>query len=508
MNERVLQNAAQLAQGPKPELARPLITDLLATAPDDADALTLLGIIEQRAGNIPAALAALGRARECDPSNPARLGNHALALKRAGHLNEAIAALQEALALRPRAPVTLANLGACLIETGRPGEAVPHLERALEIDDRHFDSLNNLAIALTRIGKAAEALRIYDRALRLRADHLETRLNRIDALGVLDSHAAVNEVKAILARCPGHPRASNQLGMLLEAQGERDDAIEIYRSSIDKAGLFHPIGVNLTRILVQTGRYREAITLADQLISDLPSVTTPMALKCAALARAGLHTDLDAMLDLNRFVKIIDFEKVDGFASRKTFDAELARELSCHTSLTFDPKGLVTRQGWQSDDLADATTPALTALINLAKNAISTYLTNLPESDHPFQMARPDKWSLTMWGTILNPGGEVGAHIHAPNWLSGVYYPDLPNVVSASEEGWLVMGALPKELGGGGIQRRYEPAAGRMILFPSYIWHGTLPFSGDQPRLSIAFDCVPMGVGRPHRLERQPDRSG
>lgn len=502
MNERVLQNAAQLAQGPKPELARPLINDLLAAAPDDADALTLLGIVEQRAGNIPAALAALGRARKCDPSNPARLGNHALALKRAGHFDEAIASLQEALALRPRAPVTLANLGACLIEAGRPGEAVPYLEKALEIDDRHFDALNNLAIALTRIGKAANALRIYDRALLLRTDHLETRLNRIDALAALDKNAAVKEVRAILARYPSHPRASNQLGMLLEAQGEFDEAICTYRSSIDKAGLFHPIGVNLTRVLVQTGRYQEAIMLADRLIIDLPSVTTPMALKCAALARAGLQSDLEAMLGLDRFVKISDFAEIDGFASLKAFDDKLAEELAGHTSLTFDPKGLVTRQGWQSDDLADADTPALTTLANLAKDAISTYLVDLPEGDHPFQLARPDKWSLTMWGTILRPGGEVGAHIHAPNWLSGVYYPDLPDVVSANEEGWLAMGVLPNELGGGQIHRRYEPAAGRMILFPSYVWHGTLPFSGDQPRLSIAFDCVPAGVGRPHRLQQ------
>jgi len=29
------------------------------------------------------------------------------------------------------------------------------------------------------------------------------------------------------------------------------------------------------------------------------------------------------------------------------------------------------------------------------------------------------------------------------------------------------------------------------VLFPSYFWHGTLPFSSVQPRLTVAFDAVP-----------------
>jgi hypothetical protein len=29
------------------------------------------------------------------------------------------------------------------------------------------------------------------------------------------------------------------------------------------------------------------------------------------------------------------------------------------------------------------------------------------------------------------------------------------------------------------------------VLFPSYVWHGTVPFAGDQPRLTVAFDAVP-----------------
>jgi len=36
-----------------------------------------------------------------------------------------------------------------------------------------------------------------------------------------------------------------------------------------------------------------------------------------------------------------------------------------------------------------------------------------------------------------------------------------------------------------------RPQPGLLVLFPSYMWHGTVPFSGTQTRLTIAFDIVP-----------------
>jgi hypothetical protein len=38
-----------------------------------------------------------------------------------------------------------------------------------------------------------------------------------------------------------------------------------------------------------------------------------------------------------------------------------------------------------------------------------------------------------------------------------------------------------------------RPTVGTLVLFPSYFWHGTVPFSSSQPRLTVAFDAVPIG---------------
>jgi hypothetical protein len=34
--------------------------------------------------------------------------------------------------------------------------------------------------------------------------------------------------------------------------------------------------------------------------------------------------------------------------------------------------------------------------------------------------------------------------------------------------------------------------AGRLVLFPSYMWHGTVPFLSPTARTTIAFDAIPL----------------
>ena len=36
-----------------------------------------------------------------------------------------------------------------------------------------------------------------------------------------------------------------------------------------------------------------------------------------------------------------------------------------------------------------------------------------------------------------------------------------------------------------------RPLPGKLVLFPSYMWHGTAPFTSAQARTTIAFDIVP-----------------
>lgn len=500
--ERVAE-AARLAQGPDPARARPLVDRLLELRPGDGDALTLSAMVAQRTGNAERALADFRAACAADEGNPARHQNLAVALKAAGAYAAAIAAFERALALRPGHAATLANLGSCLIAAGRPEAALAPLGQALAHAPGHAEAANNMGVALARLGRHREAAQHYRTALAARPDHAEAALNLADALGATGQpREAQALVAAVLERRPDQPRAANQLGLLRERAGDHAGAAAAFARGFDAAAPDHALGVNLARALIRAGDPERALGVCDRLIATQPSITTPLALRLAALERLGRPAQRDALMGVARFVAIHDFESAPGSPDMAAFDRALGEELRAHPSLTFEPEGLVTRKGRQSGELADAASPALRALAGMARERLGQALATLAAQpcDHPFLRALPREWSLTLWGTVLQPGGAVGAHIHAPNWLSGVYYPAFAPDGHDPDAGALALGLLPDELGGGGAPVVLRPRAGRMILFPSYLWHATLPFAGERERISFAFDLVPAGIGRPHRL--------
>jgi hypothetical protein len=64
---------------------------------------------------------------------------------------------------------------------------------------------------------------------------------------------------------------------------------------------------------------------------------------------------------------------------------------------------------------------------------------------------------------------------------------------AASDAGWIQFGQPMDELGLDLPPRRLiKPKPGYLALFPSYTWHGTVPFVDAEPRLTIAFDMQPM----------------
>ncbi|HEX2792962.1 MAG TPA: tetratricopeptide repeat protein [Croceicoccus sp.] len=495
MSDNLLAEAARLAQGPNPADAAPLLARLLADAPGSADALTLTGLVAQRTGRGEEAIAHFAAARDAEPGNPARHQNLAVALKSAGRFDDALAAFRAALRLRPGHAATLANMASCLIAADRPAEAIAVLDGAAD----HPDVCNNRGVALARLGRRAEAAEAYARALALRPGHVETRLNLADVAG---DEEAERLVAGVLAELPGHPRAANQLGLLREKAGDHAAAARALAQGFDRARPNHALGINLARNLIRSGEAAQALEVCQRMLAVSPSVTTPLALASVALDRMGEGEARDALIGIDRFVTVHDIDAVDGFADLAAFNAALVAELAAHPSLVEEPEGLVTRQGRQSDELADAGTPAIAALGRIARSRLAQELARLAgmARDHPFLRALPQDWSLTLWGTILRAGGEVGSHIHAPNWMSGVYYP----AFAEGEDGAFAIGTLPAELGEPDMPHRvFRPRTGRMILFPSYLWHGTLPFAGPD-RISFAFDMVPAGIGNPHRLARRP----
>jgi hypothetical protein len=86
-------------------------------------------------------------------------------------------------------------------------------------------------------------------------------------------------------------------------------------------------------------------------------------------------------------------------------------------------------------------------------------------------------------------------HLHPQGWISSCYYVTVPEVAKdqSAKQGWIKFGEPELDVAlQNPIRRAVHPVPGRLVLFPSYMWHGTIPFQDAALRTTIAFDAVPL----------------
>jgi ectoine hydroxylase-related dioxygenase (phytanoyl-CoA dioxygenase family) len=84
-------------------------------------------------------------------------------------------------------------------------------------------------------------------------------------------------------------------------------------------------------------------------------------------------------------------------------------------------------------------------------------------------------------------------HVHSQGWISSCYYVRVPQVSADTtlQAGWLKLGETDLQLAHRErIGRMVQLREGMLVLFPSYIFHGTTAFDTDEERITVAFDVV------------------
>lgn len=141
--------------------------------------------------------------------------------------------------------------------------------------------------------------------------------------------------------------------------------------------------------------------------------------------------------------------------------------------------------------------PVIRQLRAAVTSAVQRHVAQLPPIDpsHPVLRQRRDRRVRFSgsWSVRLRSGGHHANHVHPLGWLSSALYVALPakDPTGAPDSGWLTLGQPDEKLGVDLPPRRtIEPIPGRLVLFPSGMWHGTVPFAEGQ-RLTVAFDVAP-----------------
>jgi Flp pilus assembly protein TadD len=456
---------------------------------------------------------------------------HVAAYAALGRQSEAVAHYRRLVALAPHDPVAAHALAVALNAANQPeeGERVARqtLCRTRPTAALHHTHGRSL-IALERFDRAEAAMRECVR--------LEPRL--------AEAHNSLAQL--IWMRTGNIIEATGALDQALEKY-EHDDALWATKAALlQGAGDAHggyaclakraarpdPNPMLLIRAALAALEFEPvtALTLAERAMRAQPNNPTARKLLCAAYLGVGegagalvecatllqatpddqyliaMQTTALRLLNDSRYEALCDYDKMTLSTVLETPPgwsdlASFLTELTSHLNALHNPHGhrllyQSLRRGTETtQDLSRSQDPVIQALFHAFAAPIARYREQIGPGEDPLRRRNRGVSRYNgSWSVRLHRAGYHTSHVHPRGWISSACYIQLPDsmragrtaegILSFGAPGMMTTPALDAELS-------VRPEVGQLVLFPSYFWHGTLPFHSEQPRLTVAFDVVP-----------------
>jgi len=482
----------------------------------------------------------LGRAREAeihcntllegDRSSPDAWALLGFVLGSQDRLSEAENAYRQALTLAPGNPAVQRRLGTLLARQERVEEALVTLDRARALGARGFELEFTRGRVLTQLGRLEEAERAFAAATNARPRNAEAQLDLARVRQALGEADFTRSLAAVVREAPQDVRLQEVLTGLLLRASRGDVAEQLLREQLRVASApvpylrfmlsqvlreaqrlpeaetealeaaaalpdDPPVVENLVSILLSRGRPEEALAFVRPQRARSPLAQSWIAHEATAARLLGQPAYRE-LYDYQRFVRVYELQPPAPFSSMAQLNAALEQALMRRQRPHLQPLRASLRNGQQTiRNLVTDPEPAIRALMRAFEEPLRAYLAALGTApDHPLSARNNGAAQLkNSWSARLNRGGFHVNHFHDSGWISSAYYVQVPEEAGDEglKSGWLKLGEPRYPTPEAGVGCYVQPRPGQLVLFPSYMWHGTTPIHGPQPRTSLSFDALP-----------------
>lgn len=445
-----------------------------------------------------------------------------IALDGLGEYDGAINSYRNALKLQPNMPDLHFNLGIVFGNLNRFEEAANSYRKAIALNPKFFEAYGNLGTLMQKQGKLEEAVASYRKAISINPDargyfNLGTALRD---QGKLDE--AIKSYQQAIELFSNYADAHSNLGETLRDQGNMQEAIKSYQNALALNPNHPSANYNMAEFLYLAKRYDEAIPHFE--VSQLDD---------------WQERSMYCLYKAERFDEFKN--KLDAIVQSGTHTAPFLATLSTHYAINFgvdDPynfckNGLDFVYKAAIPELSSPNSPLLQALLNdinnaeiaervqgmlhngkqsagnlfkrpedsfrtlaeLVKKEFIHYKNKFAGADCELIKSFPEELEFTSsWFVKMRQGGHLDSHIHEIGWISGAVYLAMPSDKKSPEEGAFEYGTH-----GDSYPQKHSsfpvgsviPNVGEIVLFPSSLFHRTIPFTSNEERICIAFDLKP-----------------
>jgi uncharacterized protein (TIGR02466 family) len=444
-----------------------------------------------------------------------------LALDQQQKYAEAVTSYRTAIQLKSNMPDLYFNLAIALTNINQLEEAEAAYRQAIKLQPSFFEAHGNLGTLLQRQGKLDEAIQSYQTGLRINPQDARGYFNLGTVLrdkGLLDE--AVQHYQKAIALFPNYTDAYNNLGETYRDQGNMPDAVLQYQEALARNPQHANANYNMAEFLYLAKRYAEAIPYFEQSQLDdwqerilyclyKDSQFDTFRQKRDALIKQAPHTspflatlsthysinfkEQDPYTFCSNGLAFVYHRAIPELAEGSPLLQSLLHDIH-HADIAERKQARLTNGKQSAGNLFKRPEASFRALSALIKRTFAEYRQHFASADCALITAFPDTLEFTSsWYVKMQQGGHLNGHIHEIGWISGAVYLAMPETEDERE------GAFEYGTHGDEYPQLHtdfptayiKPKVGDIVLFPSSLFHRTIPFNAKEERICVAFDLKP-----------------
>ena len=399
---------------------------------------------------------------------------------------------------------------------------VNNAQQYVEKNNSSAMAWNLLALGYRYTNNVEAALKIYEDLLRLNPGNflLSTNLgNLYMAIGKISK--AIDCFEVAFKKEPNHVSNLEALAIAYQDTGRNKEAIDCFKKVLALDEGKESARYHLARMLVRLNYYSEAIEHFDKTNYGL---SKSHLLECLyylgdkdkfyehyrELINRKIINPLMASIGSHASIRFNISNKENPFCSdpfnyikkqnitdnNELNDDLISSILEFHKSGESDPKSqpLLSNGKQSSGNIFLNQREDIQLLKKILENKVKNYLKEFSTSNEGFIINWPKNYKIYGWLVSISSGGKLSAHIHKEGWLSGSLYFKMPSK-KTKNEGNIVFsldGANYPTDGKKFDKKSVDVNKGDLVLFPSSLFHHTIPFKSNEERVTFAFDIIPQ----------------
>ena len=427
----------------------------------------------------------------------------------------------KAIKINPKNDVLYNVLGIIYLKLNEHYEAISNFKNAIEINNNFLSATINLAICFQEIKDTDNAMITYKKILKINPN-MHQIYNDIALL-----HKNKNEIETAidyLEKCikiqPDYFNAYFNLGVIYKKINKYKEAIFYLEKTIEIKPDYYDSYFELGEInrkiknfeianhyytksknektsykklqcFYEGGNKESYLEEMRRIIKIEPNNRRIASLATFVSNQLNIKNIYPFCIDPLNFVYQSSLNKY--FNNENDFINTLLEELS-NIDFKWEPKGRTTVKGFTTNNLTEKNLPTFNRLQKLIFKELDTYYEFYSDKKDNIIKNKPKEYKFISWSNRLKKEGFNLPHIHPSGWISGVFYLKIPSKIKNDEAG------IQFHLNGDDFiikdknlpVKTIKPEVGDIVLFPSSLFHSTVPFTSSEERVCIAFDLCDL----------------